>query len=143
MASTQYTLGLRKILDGTVNLVSHDLKMVMVDLDDYTPNLDTDEFLSAITAGARVATSPNLGGKSFSIDTTPNPDEIVFDCNDFVFSSVSGDPTEALVLYRDTGDPATSPLIAFFDGASVAITPNGNNVNCVINANGLMRWRRA
>lgn len=140
--SSQYTKGIQKLVNGNIALLSDDLKIVMVDTAGYTADFDADEFLSAIPAPDRVATSPNLASKTITIDTATTPDQVVFDCADFVFSTVSGDPTEALVLYKDTGDPATSPLIAYFDGGSVAVTPNGNNVNCTISATGLLRWQR-
>lgn len=140
--SSQYTKGILSLVNGNVDLLSADLKIVMVDTAGYTADFDADEFLSDIPALDRVATSPNLASKTLTIDTATSPDQVVFDCADFVFPTVSGDPTEALVLYKDTGDPATSPLIAYFDGGSVAVTPNGNNVNCVISASGLLRWQR-
>lgn len=143
MATTQYTLGLQKIINGSIALLTDNLKLVMVDTAAYTANLDTDEFLSAIPSGDRIAFSPNLAGKSIAVDTSTNPDQVMFDANDGTFTAVSGDPTEAVVLIKDTGDPATSPLIAYFDGASVALTPNGNDVDFVIHANGLLRWARA
>lgn len=143
MASTQYTKSLKKTVEGTIDLVADTLKLVMVDTAAYTVDLDADEFLSAIPSGDRIATSGALSGKAFSIDTTTNPDQVMFDADDGTFTAVTGDPTEAVVLIKDTGDPATSPLIAYYDGASVALTPNGNNVNFTISASGLLRWARA
>lgn len=143
MASSQYTLGLQKIVNGSIDLLNDNLKLIMVDTAAYAVNLDTDEFLSAIPIGDRIATSGNLAGKTITIDTSTNPDQVMFDANDGTFTAVTGDPTEAVVLIKDTGDAATSPLIAYYDGASVALTPNGNDVDFVISASGLMRWARA
>ena len=143
MASSQYTKSLEKIIEGTIDLLADNLKLIMVDTAGYTVNLDTDEFLSSIPLVDRVATSGNLSGKTVTIDTTTNPDQVMFDAADGTFTAVTGDPTEAVVLIKDTGDAATSPLIAYYDGASVALTPNGNDVDFVISASGLMRWARA
>ena len=33
------------------------------------------------------------------------------------YPAVSGNESEALIIYKDTGDPATSPLIALIDSA--------------------------
>ena len=103
-------------------LSSGDIKAVLVDLADYTPNMDTDQYLSDIPAGARVATSGNLSGK-----TSTNG---YADSDSFTFSSVSGDVSEAIVLYKDTGVAATSPLIAYIDEATAGlpITPNGGDI---------------
>lgn len=54
----------------------------------------------------------------------------VFDAADATFTSVaiSGSKTvQALVIYKDTGSAATSPLIAYIDGFT-AVTPNGGNI---------------
>ena len=144
MASSQYTKGLQKIINGNVSLLSDDLKLVLVDVDTgYTVNLDTHEFLSDVSASWRISTSTNLATKTVTIDTAPSPDQVMFDCADGSFTSVSGVSTEAVVLFKDTGVEGTSPLIAYFDGASVALTPNGNDVNYVISTSGLLRWARA
>jgi hypothetical protein len=46
-----------------------------------------------------------------------------------VFSAVTGDQSEALVIYKDTGSAATSPLIAYIDTATgLPVTPNGADV---------------
>lgn len=143
MASSQYTKSLEKIIEGTIDLLADNLKLIMVDTAGYTVNLDTDEFLSSIPLADRIATSGNLASKTITIDTSTNPDQVMFDAADGTFTAVTGDPTEAVVLIKDTGDAATSPLIAYYDGASVALTPNGNDVDFVVSASGLMRWARA
>lgn len=143
MASSQYTKGLIKIIDGTIDLLGDNLKLVLVDTASYTAALDTDEFLSDIPSGMRIATSPNLASKTITIDTSPPTHQVAFDCADGTFTAVSGASTEAVVLYKDTGSASTSPLIAFYDGASVQLTPNGNDVNFTISASGLLRWQRS
>ena len=143
MASTQYTKGIYGLISGSIDLLNDNLKLVLVDTAGYTADLDADEFLSAIPLADRVATSPNLSSKTLSIDTSTNPDQVMFDAADGTFTAVSGDGTEAVVLFKDTGDPATSPLISYYDGATVQLTPNGNDVNFTISASGLLRWARA
>jgi hypothetical protein len=122
MANALYALAKKKFLDADIDLLVDDLKIVLVDAADYTVNLGTHEFLSDIPAGGRVATSPNLSGKT----TTAG----VFDATDVVFTAVTGDPCECYVFYKDTGVAATSPLIAYFDTAGgLPITPNGADIN--------------
>ena len=42
---------------------------------------------------------------------------------------MTGDPSEALLIYKDTGTEATSPLIAYIDTATgLPVTPNGGNI---------------
>lgn len=54
----------------------------------------------------------------------------VFDAADVVFPTVTGAACVAVVLYKDTGSPATSPLIAYIDTAAsgLPVTPNGGNI---------------
>jgi len=143
MASSQYTKGLHKIINRNIDLVNDTLKLVLVDTASYTADLDNHEFLSDIPVGMRVATSPQLTSPTITIDTVPAVDQIMFDAADGTFTAVTGATTEAVVLFKDTGSAATSPLIAFYDGASVALTPNGNDVNFTISTSGLLRWARS
>jgi hypothetical protein len=93
----------------------------LVDLDLYTPDYALDEFLSVIAAGALVANSTM---------TIIDPDAGVCDANDVVFTTVSGDPCEALVIVKWTGDAATSPLIAYIDTVTSGLPaiPNGLDI---------------
>ena len=61
----------------------------------------------------------------------------VFDAADVAFTTVTGDPSEVLVIYKDTGSAATSPLIAYIDTATgLPVTPNGGNINVTVHASG-------
>lgn len=55
----------------------------------------------------------------------------VFDAADVTFSSVSsGSTIAALILYKDTGSSATSPLIAYIDTVSsgLPVSTNGGDI---------------
>lgn len=121
MANRLYDKARQKFLDADIDWSAHDIKGVLVDLALYTPDFAADEFLSAIAAGARVATSANLTGKTSTAG--------VADADDVTFSTVSGATVEVLVLYRDTGVAATSPIIAYIDTATgLPVTPSGGDV---------------
>ncbi|AYB69897.1 hypothetical protein SEA_LITTLELAF_93 [Mycobacterium phage LittleLaf] len=125
MANQLYGKGREKFLRGELSWNSDNIKFVLVDVADYTVSIDTHEFLSDIPSAARVATSGNASGKSTSLG--------VADLADFSFLLVSGDPSEAIVAYKDTGTAATSPLIAYVDTATgLPVTPNGGDVNIII-----------
>lgn len=122
MASGVYEKAKEKFLNGTLDLTGN-LKAVLVDTATYSVDLTADEFLSSIPAGERVATSGNLASKTFTNG--------VFDCQDVVFTAVSGDQCEAVVIYNDTGLDTTSELIAYIDNTSATglpVTPNGGNI---------------
>lgn len=116
-------------LQGGVNLSSGNIKAVLVDLADYTYSA-AHEFLSDVAAIGRVATSANLASKTFTNGTfgSANPS----------FSAVTGDQSEALILFIDTGTAGTSRLIAFYDTGvtGLPVTPNGGDINVTVNASG-------
>jgi hypothetical protein len=124
MANALYDLARQAFLDGDLDWSANDIKVYLIDTADYTVNLATDQFASIIAGAAKVATSGNLAGK-----TVTNG---VADANDFTFTSVTGDPCEAMVIWQDTGNQATSRLIAYIDTATgLPITPNGNNIDVI------------
>lgn len=121
MANSLYDLGRQKFLEGAISWSADTIKIVLVDLADYTPDLAADEFLSAVPAPARVATSGALASKTTAAG--------VADAADVTLTAVTGDISEALVIYKDTGSAATSPLIALFDTAGgLPVTPNGGDI---------------
>lgn len=131
MANALYSKTLEQMLQGGINLLSADVKVVLVDTADYTFSA-AHEFLDDVPAAARVATSGNLANK-----TATNG---LFNADNAVFPSVTGDEAEALIVYIDTGDEATSRLIAYLDTGQTGlpITPNGNNITLTI-ASGLFQ----
>lgn len=122
MVNFVYDKGREKFLRGEISWNNDTIKAVLVDTAAYTPNPATNEFLDSIPVGDRIATSVALTGKT----TTAG----VADAADAVWPSVTGDPSEALVLIKDTGSAATSPLIAFIDTATgLPVTPNGGDIS--------------
>ena len=121
MANALYDAGRETFLTGAVSWSTDNIKIVLVDGADYTQNLATDDFLDDIAVGGRVATSANLGTKT----TTAG----VADAADVTFSSVSGDQSELIACYKDTGSAATSNLIFLLDTATgLPVTPNGGDI---------------
>jgi hypothetical protein len=124
MANSLYGKGREGFLDGSIDWDTDTIKVVLVDAADYTVSIDVDDNLDDVPAGARVATSGALASKTVTLG--------VADAADFTFSAVTGDPSEALVIYKDTGTPSTSRLIAYIDTATgLPVTPNGGDINVV------------
>lgn len=116
-----YPKAKESFLSGAIDLTTANIKLVLVDTGAYTLASSTDQFLSDIPAGARIATSANLAGKSVTLG--------VFDATDSSFASVTGVQSEVVVMYKDTGNAATSNLILYLDTATgLAVTPDGNNI---------------
>lgn len=126
--SQLYPKGKKKLLDADIDLLSDDIRVVLIDTADETYN-SADEFHADLTGAGIVATS----AADLTSKTTTSG---VFDADPVTIVTVSGDQIEAVVIYKWTGSSATSPLIAWFDLAS-AFTPNGSDITVVWNASGL------
>lgn len=120
MANVLYQLGRQAFLDGDIDWSANNIKVALIDTADYTFS-QTHQFLTDVPGAAIVATSGNLAGKTSTNGTA--------DANDVTFTAVTGDQSEALIIYQDTGVAATSRLIAYIDTATgFPITPNGGNI---------------
>lgn len=127
MANALYGKAREKFLRGELSWNNDNIKAVLVDAADYTVAIDTHEFLSDIPSGGRVATSGNMATKTTTLG--------VADAADFAFTAVTGDPSEIVVFYKDTGTAGTSPLISYHDTATgLPVTPNGGDINIVIDS---------
>lgn len=131
MANALYGKAREKFLNADIDWAADDIKCVLVDTADYTVSIDTHEFLSDVAAGAREETSANLGSKTSTLG--------VADAADVTFSATSGDTCEALIIYKDTGNAATSPLIAYIDSASGLPATLGSDITVRWNASGIFK----
>lgn len=122
MTTAVYDKFRQAALEGTgVQVLTANIKAVLVDNGAYTVNLATHEFLSDIPGGARISTSGNLTSKTSTAG--------VFDAADVTFTSVTGASIEDIVLYEDTGVAGTSRLICYIDSATgLPVTPSGGDI---------------
>lgn len=122
MANALYGLGKQKLLSST-NALSLDTDTIKASLvtSAYTPNLTTDEFYTAISAHV-IGTTQTLAGKNIALG--------VFDANDITFPTVTAGATaKYVVLWKDTGTPGTSALLACLDTITgFPLTTNGGDV---------------
>lgn len=118
--------------DDAIDLIDDDIKVVLVDTNDYTFSA-AHAFLTSVPLAARVATSTNLTGKTVSTAG-------VFSADDVTFIAPSGDSAEALIIYKDTGTEATSSLIAYIDtvNAGLPVVPDGRNIQILWSATGII-----
>lgn len=119
MANTLYAKGKEKFLTGLIDLTTGTIKAALVK-SAYVANLATHEYLSSL--GTNVLATQTLTGKSVTGG--------VFDANDVTWPSVAGGDTASfVVLYEDTGNSATSPLIAYYDTLSnFPVATNGSDI---------------
>lgn len=122
MANAIYPKWKEAVIQGSANSsLAGNVKAILVDTADYTYNAAHD-FLDDVPGGAIVATSGNLGTKTYTNGT--------FDTADFTFTAVTGDVSEALIIYIDTGSAATSRLVCYRDTSvtGLPVTPNGGDI---------------
>lgn len=117
-----------------VDLNSDTIKAILHDDADDTVNLATDQDLDDVASAARVATATLTG---LTVGTVAAG---TFDADDAVFTSVTGDQAERVILYKDSGVTSTSPLIVSFDTftSGMPVTPNGGNITIQWNASGVI-----
>jgi cephalosporin-C deacetylase-like acetyl esterase len=129
MANAIYPKAKQKFLDALIDMPTDTIKIALIDTGVYTYS-GTDEFWSAASA-AEIGTSQTLNSKTIT--------DGVFDADNVTFTSVTGASVEALIIYKDTGSAATSPLIMYIDVAAsgLPVTPNGNNIDVQFNASGI------
>jgi len=119
VANALYGKGRQKFLEGAIAWVTDDIKISFVDSGVYTLSIDVDEFFDDIAS--TIADSGNLTGKTSTLG--------VADATDETIGSVSGNEFEYIVIWKDTGTPSTSPLIACIDTATgLPCTPNGGDI---------------
>lgn len=133
MANAIYPKWKEAILQASSNsALTGTVKALLIDLADYTYD-STDEFLSDIAGASIVATSAAIGSKTYTNG--------LFDGANVTFTAVTGDVSEALIYFIDTGVSGTSRVIAFVDTGvtGLPVTPNGGDINLNFNASGIFQ----
>lgn len=131
----------RKLLEGDIDFGSDSIKVMLL-TSSYSPSIDAHEFLDDVdtyevaTGGGYTEGGQELTSKTVSADNAD--DEGVFDAADPEWTAdVTGFTARYAVLFKDTGNPATSPLIAYWDfGADQ--TPQSMAFTLTINSEGLI-----
>jgi hypothetical protein len=119
MANALYPKAKEAFLNKDIDMVDDTIVIALVDTANYTYSA-THQYRSDVSNTAIISTS------TLSNKTTTNG---VFDADDATFTSVTGANAEALIIYQDTGNQATSRLIAYIDSATgLPILPNGGDI---------------
>lgn len=122
MTASLFGKGREGFLGGDIDWDADIIKVVAINKGSYTAGIDTHQFLADIPAGARVAVSDALTSKTKVLG--------VAGAANVVFSEVTGSDIQAIALFQDTGNEATSRLILFNDESTeLPITPNGGDIN--------------
>lgn len=123
-----YDKGREAFLGGDIDFASDTINMALLS-DAYTPDLSADQVFSDISSFV-VGTPQALASKTVTGG--------VADCGDVTYTSVlSGSTVAYVALYKDTGVPGTSTLIAVYDTADgLPFATTGADVSVVIDNGG-------
>lgn len=128
MANALYDTFKEALLNKEHDFSADTIKATLIDSADYTYSAAHDDYSTDVAAGAKVAASGAL--------TSPTITNGTFDTADFTWSTVSGDQSEAIILWNET--PTPDKLAAFYDTGmtGMPVTPNGGDINVTVNASG-------
>lgn len=110
---------------GAIAALSDTLKLAAIDGTLYTPDRDADIVLSDIPGGAIIATADISGAAVTARGLTFDPASFG--------NVVAGPDITAVVLYKDSGDPTTSPLMVFTDDAATGLPVVTDGTEVVVN----------
>lgn len=131
MANVLFPKFKEALLNKEHDLNSDSIRATLIDSADYTFGAGHTTYADGtVPAAAKVAVSSTLG--------SPTIVDGVFDTADFTWSAVTGDVSEAIILWNDTPTtPTADPLVAFYDSVTgLPVTPNGGDINVAVHASG-------
>jgi hypothetical protein len=132
MANALYGKGRDGFLNANIDWTVDTIKVTLIDAADYVlgANIDVHQYMNTDTvpAAAKIATQTLTCTSSLG----------VADASDVTFPTVTGDQSEALIIWKDGGGGGTSAsgttdlLIAYIDTATgLPVTPNGGDITVV------------
>ena len=118
MASAIYPKAKENLLSGNIDVTTNTIKVALIDTGTYTYATTHADYsdLSGIVGTPQELTTKTITNGAIGGD-------------DITYSSVTGNSVEAVVIYVDSGTPATSYLIAYIDDiANSPVVPNGGDL---------------
>ena len=115
MSSLTFTSFKKNIMNGVIDLDSDTIRVALV-TEDYTPDQDAHEFFDDVDNEV-VGVGYTADGAEITTKTVTQDDandQGVFDGDDVAWTTATI-TARAGVIYKDTGNAATSPLIRYVD----------------------------
>ena len=132
MASVKYNKGRAEFAKGNIDWENDTIKFAHLPAS-YTPNVDTDQYYSDISASV-VGTDITLA----SLLVTQNNTDDAADCDTANTNETNQTITfDKMVAYKDTGVASTSVLITCNDITEGTLTPTDGDIDLTINVRGL------
>lgn len=137
MASAFYNAGKGFLLKGDIDLENDTIKCAFMSTS-YTQDIDAHVYYSDVSASvASGSTTQTLASKVVNVDNTNNRAE--FDAADLSVAAQTT-TTNKVVIYKDTGVAATSPLICCIDIAEGTLSPVGGTLAITWNSEGIFAF---
>lgn len=138
-----YTPAKTKILNGSFNYATADMRVMLVMTNTTADTEQDDEFISGLVTldeydGAGYVRKA-LAAEAVNEDAANNRAE--FDATDVQWVALGAGTRQAqgLVLFRFVTNDADSPLIAFIDTGGFPFSGNGGNIDIAWNAEGILQ----
>lgn len=113
---TVYNTFKELLMEGSLDLLTDTIKVALVT--GYTPDVDLHLNWDDVSASEESGTGYTAGGETLANKTVTQDDtddEGVFDADDVTWTGLDvGTPSHA-IIYKDTGTPSTSTLIAYVE----------------------------
>jgi len=133
MANLIYPTARASFMQAGINMSSGVIRAVLIDTGTYTYNAAHNAYddLSGVVGSESGA----FANKTFGVVAAG-----VFDADNITFTAVTGATVEAIVIFLDSGAPATDLLIAYIDTAAsgLPVTPNGGDITISWAAGGIL-----
>jgi len=124
MASAHYNLALQEFWKGTLGDITAGGTTIKCRLMRVSAYVFAQGHQFASSLPAAIVTDATLGSKTAN---GAGSDPGCLDAADATYVAVpAGAAIDCLAVYKDTGSPATSPLLFYIDGFTV--TPNGGDI---------------
>ena len=123
MANFVYKKAKEALLNGQINVLSDQLKVLLLKKPQYVPNQNTDQYVSDIPANAIIKRSEAVTGTSSTSG--------VLDASDVTILEYDGSAFDAIALYKYQPADSNSRLIFYIDTSSGLPFAGSNSVNSV------------
>lgn len=107
MANFVYKKAKEAFLNGDIDVINDQLKVLLLKTSEYTANQNTDEFVSQIPANAIVRRSEPI--------TSPSSSNGILDADNVTITGYDGAAFEAIALYQYKPADSNSRLIFYID----------------------------
>ena len=118
----------KKLFDGDIDLLLDTIKVMLL-TNVHATNIDTQEFIDDVSANQVSATGYTAGGDTLATPTTVvdnTGDKCDFDAVDTTWTITGSMTAQYAVIYKDTGTPATSAIVAIIDFGSDKTATDGD-----------------